>query len=116
MTNINTYTIADEAKSIVDEGIEQHAKHSPTEDIEDFMDTWIKETVDGHQWVIYYHYAHQVAAVAEYGEQYLDEIGMTPKTYNEFATLIAYGELVTMADNYWYDIKDQIEDEIAKTS
>lgn len=81
----------------------------------DFPDDWTvraHEVADGHQWVIYYHYAHQIAGGcnAELGEQFLEDIGMpeTP-TYDSLATIIAYGEMRGRIEQALQEIMDAFE-------
>ena len=54
------------------------------------------EAADGHQWVIYTHYALSICAHAntDQGEQLVDDIGApVPFSLASVASLIAYGEM-----------------------
>ena len=103
---INDYTLEQECKSlaqdILNEVIEEMQDDETLEDHEDTLSDRAHEMVDGHQWVIYYHYAHQIASSCntDNGEQYLEDTGMpeTP-TYNSLAVIIAYGEMLARVQN-----------------
>ena len=68
-------------------------------DPEDYRDEMLErahETTDGHQWVIYTHYALVICAHCntDAGEEFVDEIGApTPFTLSGAASMIVYGEM-----------------------
>ena len=104
--NINEYTLREEAQSIADE------IWSKVEgDIDDAMDQ-AHEWADSHEWVIYYHKAHQICqnCDTENGEQFLEEIGPGDEpTYNKLAVTIAYGELRARIEQALYKLEEEAE-------
>jgi hypothetical protein len=84
------------AKEIFDIALEDMAEDETPEDYADDMQDRAHEYADGHQWVIYYHWAHRICMYCntDDGEQFLEDIGMpeTP-TYDGLATIIAFGEM-----------------------
>ena len=80
---------------------------------EDWARDRVHERVDGHQWVIYYNKEHQLCqnCNTDNGEMYLDEIGMTPKTYDDFAVAIAFGEMYTRVSNELYNLLENLDEE-----
>ena len=73
----------------------------------------VHEWVDGHQWVIYYSRAHQlIAAVGgDEGETMLEDMGWQPKSYDEYATAIAFGQLVHMVSEELINLVETKRDE-----
>ena len=82
----------DLAQMVLDEMISQN------ED-EDWARDYVYETVDCHEYVIYYYQAHQVCqnCNTNEGELFLEDCGGFQRgdTYDTMATKIAYGELMT---------------------
>lgn len=100
------------AQDIFDEVM---ADAAPDEDAEFHRDTMTDrahEAADGHQWVIYYHYAHQIAGGCntDQGEQFLEDTGMpeTP-TYDGLAVIIAYGEMRARIENHLSELINDYE-------
>lgn len=97
ITESSFQTECDElAQEIFDYALDDMADDETPEDKRDDMLDRVHETVDGHQWVIYHHYAHQICAACntDEGEAFLEDVGMpeTP-TYDGLAVAIAYGEM-----------------------
>ncbi len=66
------------------------------EDYRDEMDDRAHEAADGHQWVIYTHYALSICAHCntDAGEAFLEDVEPSqPITFGGLATQIAYGEM-----------------------
>ena len=84
------------AQEVFDNALDDMAADETPDHHRDDMLDRVHETVDGHQWVIYHHYAHQICAECntDEGEAFLEDCGMpeTP-TYDSLATAIAYGEM-----------------------
>lgn len=84
------------AQEIFDEALADMADDETPDHYRDDMQDRVHGTVDGHQWIIYHHYAHQICAECgtDEGEAFLEDVGMpeTP-TYDSLATSIAYGEM-----------------------
>lgn len=97
-TQITDYTLQKECESLAQEIFDEMLRDTPAGESPDADDVYDKahEAVDGHQWVIYYHYAHQICQNCniEEGEQFLEDCGMpeTP-TYDSLAVSMAYGEM-----------------------
>ena len=111
------------AQEIFDEMLSDMADdETPDNHMNDMMDR-AHETADGHQWVIYHFYAHQVCAACntDMGEQFLEDVG-TPEspTYDSLGSMIAYGEmrgrieakLQELADE-WEPAEEEEEEETA---
>lgn len=109
MTAITEHNLTIECQDIVRFAIFDYGQADTHEDIEDYVQDRIYEAVDGHQWVIYTYRAHELCRECETdrGEAYIDELGMTPKTYDEFATLIAFGEMLTRCQEMAYDMIEE---------
>lgn len=66
------------------------------DDKRDEMQDRAHEAADGHQWVIYTHYALSICAHCntDAGEEFVDEVGLPkPFTLAGAATAVAYGEI-----------------------
>jgi hypothetical protein len=103
---INDHVLWKEAKSLAVEILaefkSEHEADYPDEafDPDNYRDEMIDriwETVDGHQWVIYYHHAIQLCANCntDEGEVFLEDTGGTQAgdTFGGIACKIAFGEL-----------------------
>ena len=72
------------------------------EDHNDTMSDNVHDTVDGHEWVIYYYKAHQICqnCNTDEGAQFLEDVGQPdPVTYDSLATTIAYGEMLARVNS-----------------
>jgi len=74
------------------------------------------QSVDGSEWVIYHHKAHELClnCNTDQGEQAIDDMGGFPanSTYNSMASLIAYNEIearVSDALNTLFEIAEEME-------
>lgn len=96
------------ANDIFEEIMADAAEDETPEHHEDAMRDRAHETADGHQWVIYHHYARTICATVDVsqGEEFLQDVGMPNEvTFDKLATTIAYGEM-----------RARIEQEIARLS
>ena len=101
MTNITQNTAHLEAFEIAEALFDEAVTYSGQTDIDaiaEYAEDHIHEYVDGHEWTIYYHKAHQFCAAVdtEAGEMMIEDLGITPKSYNEFATTLAFWTLDQM--------------------
>jgi len=74
------------------------------------------QSVDGSEWVIYHHKAHELClnCNTDQGEQAIDDMGGFPanSTYNSMASLIVYNEIearVSDALNTLFKIAEEME-------
>ena len=90
---INDYLLTQEAESLAKEAIENNS------DDWDDVEQWIQETVDSHEYVIYYYKALQICSNCntDAGEQMIDDEGGFPTGYSfaELACMVVYWELYT---------------------
>ena len=119
--------IRDTARNLADESLEIAKDDNP--DISDYSelkekaeeiinDYMLHETVDGHQWVIYYAYNLDVIQYSDnetyiadnFGDDYLGET-LREKGYNGLNTLIAYGcmyaDVQDNLENAWDDMENE---------
>lgn len=102
---INEHTFSEEcdqlAQDIFDEMLAEMEDDETPDHYTDDMSDRAHETADGHQWVIYYHYAHNICAACntDNGEAFLEEVGCSEPTYDKLATFIAYGEMRARIDS-----------------
>ena len=102
------------AQDIFDEMLGEMEPDETPEHYESEMSDRAHERVDGHQWVIYHHYAHQIAGGcnAERGEQWLEDLGMPENpTYDGLAVIIAYGEMVSRVQERLFELVRDYEPE-----
>src|ERR1700690_533332 len=72
-----------EIRSLADEAIKEclkEAKGDDTDGRREWLTTWIDETTDGHEYVIYTAKAGMVCAASDNDGAYESEIGETPPT------------------------------------
>ena len=93
---MNDYILDKEAEDLAQMALNEMI--SQNED-EDWARDYVYETVDCHEYVIYYYQAHQVCqnCNTDDGEAWLEDCGgfMAGDTYDSMATKIAFGELMT---------------------
>ena len=90
--------------------------YGQTED--DARDT-IWENVDGSEYVIYYHKAHQICqnCNTDEGEAFAEEMGPpSPLTYNDMAVQIAFGELLYRVTAAFDQLMEDYDEEEAETA
>lgn len=109
---INDYILQKEAESIAKDAIEECGNDL------DAIQEHIWQTVDGHQWVIYYYQAIQLCANCntDEGAQFVEDLGMETGSFEVMATRIAFGELYNramQASQEAIDSLDDIEEEVA---
>jgi len=100
------------AQEIFNETMEGQGDEDPDYHRDDMSDR-AYETVDGHQWVIYYSYAHQICqrCRTDYGEQFLEDVGNPdPVTYDSLAVTIAYGEMLARVQDHLNTLIDAWEE------
>lgn len=97
---ITEYQFDKECRDLAQEIFDDTMIHDKQEDEtpehhRDTMTDRAHETADGHQWVIYYHHAHNICADCntDEGEAFLEDVGCSEPTYDKLATVIAYGEM-----------------------
>lgn len=111
------------AREIFDNALEDMARDETPEDKSDDMMERANEAADGHQWVIYTHYALMMCAHCntDQGEKFVDDVGLPqPFTLAGAATAVAYGEMLariegaiqTLIDD-WEDTRPEDEDDAA---
>lgn len=92
MKNANDFNLDAYATEIA---VDIFAEHCLDRD-EAFDIAW--QSVDGSEWVIYHHKAHEICAACntDQGEASIEDTGGFPdgSTYNEMATLISYSEIM----------------------
>ena len=119
MTTINERTLTLECESIVEAAIDEYREYGRDgDDIDDFVQQYVWETVDGHQWVIYYGYAHDLCQHCETdrGTDWLNEIGAQPTSYDDYAVWIAFGEMYSRCMEIAYDAIENMEDDDETTT
>jgi hypothetical protein len=65
-------------------------------DLDDFdIEDVIHQTVEGCEYVIYYNRAHSICLNCDIqrGESLVEEMGIKPSSYNDYASWVAYAEL-----------------------
>lgn len=100
------------ATDIFDEA--SRTDHTDVDDLAEKAMENIHEWIDGHEWVIYYYKAHQLCAAVDtsHGEMMIEDIGAVPKSYDEYATHIAYwtlDQLIREAMNNLVDLAKDAE-------
>ena len=115
MTAITEYNLTNECQEIARDIV--HEMKVCNED-EDWARDRVNEWVDGHQWVIYYRNAHQLCqnCNTDNGEMFLEETSTTPKTYDDFAVAIAFGEMYSRVNEELYILLEELEDEEEETT
>ena len=98
-TIISDRELSKEAEKLAREIFEEVRRNNPGETAEELRDAMMEnahQTADGHQWVIYTHYALKICAHCrtESGEELLEDCGIGDDvTLARIASLVAYGEL-----------------------
>ena len=115
--HITDYSLTKECNSlaadIFSETIADMASDETPEDYRDDMTDRVHETVDGHQWLIYYHYAHEICLNCDTtnGEEFLEDVGLPPQpTYDNLGMSIAYGEMRARVEAELQRLIDDWED------
>lgn len=109
----NEYTkeILEIAESIVETAFNEYDEVETVEDAEELInDTLLHETIDGHQWVIYYAYNDDVLKYSDNDEAYLDvydseSIGniVADQGLDSLKTVMAYFAM-------YQDVQDHLSD------
>jgi hypothetical protein len=101
------------AVEIFQDMLDGMAPDETPEDHRDTMSDRAHEYADGHQWVIYTHYALSICAHCntDQGEELVDDIG-PPKPFSlgAAAAMIAYGEMRARIESAISDLVDAWED------
>lgn len=104
MESINEYRLQAEcdalARMIFQDVVDDHGSDYTAEDLRDYMIDDVHTAVDGHQWIIYTHYAHDICRTCntDNGDAFLQDIGLpsdldASNAYDRIATIIAFGEM-----------------------
>ena len=104
---INEHNLNVECQRIVDWAMDDYGQLGHTDiPMTEHVMTLIAEAVNDHRWVIYPYMAHQLCSGCEIdrGHDYLLDSGLTPSTYDEMATTIAYGEMRTRSEEMFFDL------------
>ena len=108
---INDYLLQQECESIAREIVESldladdETLADRLDDAQDAAHEW----ADSHQWVIYHYKALMLCAHcnAEQGEAFLEDTGMPDNpTFNQLASIIAYGEMRARIEAALQEIAD----------
>lgn len=91
---MNDYKLDEYCQSIAEDIFNDMLKYDKDED---WARDQVMEQADGTEYTIYYYKAHELCQNCniENGEAWAEDCGMTPKTYDEWATTLAYGEIST---------------------
>ena len=78
-----------------------------TQDIDDAQDL-AHQYADGSDWVIYHYKAHMLCQNCDIanGQEFVDDCwAKTPMSYDEMATMLAYGELYSRINTALYKLR-----------
>lgn len=95
---ITDHALDAECASLAKELFDEIMAGNEAEDAEDYrddMDDRAHEAADGHQWVIYTHYARHIWASCntDLGEEFVDDCGEATTDADKLVTSIVYGEI-----------------------
>lgn len=81
------------------EDLREEIKRGNLEPDAEAIDTWIHETIDGHQRVIYTHYARETLLFVDNPDAYEEEMGEKPQTVEQAAYFAFRKDVVDQIGN-----------------
>lgn len=107
------------AANLVSEAMQE--KDNDREEAEEYInDSYLHETIDGHQWVIYYSYNDDVLKYSDNDEAYQDcysneDLGalVAEKGLDDAKTMMAFFAMYQDVQNHLSDAFDEFEEELA---
>jgi hypothetical protein len=110
MTAITDYNLDYECQSIARDIIYDMKEYNKDED---WARDRVHEEVDMHQWVIYHYKAHELCqnCNTDNGEDWASDCDVKPTSYDQWATTLAYGEMMVRVSIELDKLLEEIEDE-----